>query len=66
MEWRDVDWIDLTHERERGSGVVNAVMNRRVPYNAGNFWLAEDLLASQAEIFFLGLMGFFHVIGLQF
>ena len=26
-----MDWIDLAHDRECGAGVVNAVMNCRVP-----------------------------------
>jgi hypothetical protein len=33
----DTDWIDLAQERERWRTLVNAVMNLRVPYNAGNF-----------------------------
>ena len=32
-----LDWIDLTEDRKRWRGLVNAVMNIRVPYNAGNF-----------------------------
>jgi hypothetical protein len=34
--WRDVDWIDLAQDR--------------VPYNVGNFWLAEELLAYHEEL----------------
>jgi hypothetical protein len=34
---RGVDWIDLAQERERWWTFVNAVMNLRVPHNAGNF-----------------------------
>jgi len=33
----DVDWIDLAEDRDRLLALVNAVMNLRVPQNAGNF-----------------------------
>ena len=29
--------IDLAHDRDRWWALVNAAMNLRVPYNAGNF-----------------------------
>jgi hypothetical protein len=35
--WEGMDWIDLTHDRDRWRALVNAAMNVRVPLNAGNF-----------------------------
>jgi hypothetical protein len=35
--WGGMDWIDMAQGRERWRAVVNAVMNLRVPQNAGNF-----------------------------
>jgi hypothetical protein len=33
--WRSVDWIDLAQDMLRQGNLVNALMNLRVPYNAG-------------------------------
>ena len=36
MGWTGMNWIDLAQGRNRRKAVVNAVMNLRVPYDAGN------------------------------
>ena len=37
VEWRGMDWIDLSQDRHRWQAFVKAVMNVRDPQNAGNF-----------------------------
>jgi hypothetical protein len=31
IEWDDMDWIDLAHDRNQWRALVNAVMDLRVP-----------------------------------
>jgi hypothetical protein len=40
-----MDWIELALDRERLRAYVNAVMNIRIPQNAGNFFTSCKLVS---------------------
>ena len=37
MELKIVDWINLAQVKDKSQVLVNAILNNRVTYNAGNF-----------------------------
>jgi hypothetical protein len=45
--WHGMDWIDLAEDRGQCRALVDMVMNVQVPYNVGNFLIAEQLVTSQ-------------------
>jgi hypothetical protein len=45
MGW-GFDWINLSYDKDKWLAVANTVMNLWFPYNAGNFLIAEEVLAS--------------------
>jgi len=37
LRWGGMDWIDLAQDMDRLRALVDALINLRIPYNAGNF-----------------------------
>jgi hypothetical protein len=46
--WRGVDWIAMVQDRDQWRPLVNAVINIRVPLNAGNFLIG--CLSNSAQL----------------
>jgi hypothetical protein len=53
-----VDWIVLAQDRYRWRSLVKAVMNLRVPLNAGNYRMAAQLVASRVLLSSIKLVNF--------
>jgi hypothetical protein len=45
--WGDVDWIGLGQDRNRWRALVNLVLNVWVPWNAGKYRVATQLVVPQ-------------------
>jgi len=50
MGWGDMDWIDLTQDRDRWPTLVNVIMNLRFHKIWGISSLVEDLWALHKQV----------------
>jgi hypothetical protein len=53
--WGGMDWVHLAQDSDWWRGLVNMAMNSQGPYNLGNSWLPEQLVASQEGLTSMGL-----------
>ena len=49
-----MDWIDFTQDRDRWRALLNAIMNLRVPQNAGNFLIIGGFFSSSRRTLLQG------------
>jgi hypothetical protein len=48
-----VVWIDLAQDKDKWVDLVNAVTNFRIPQNANNLSIDEEILVSEEELRFM-------------
>ena len=53
-----MNWIDMAQDRERWRATVNAVMNLRVPQNAGNFITSWGHVSFSKRTYSMGLVSY--------
>jgi len=55
VRFAGMDWIELAQDRDRWWALMTAVMNIRVPYNAGNFLASWKPVSFSRSTLFHGI-----------